>query len=141
MLFATNALARWTVALFADDNDKTTTGIGLVALILVAVVMAGAAYLWARRYPTPRLAGDLILAALLGCLLSVLVGPLLVGTAPLKDGVDFFIGQIWRYLGLAVVGGVIGTLVATALGQDYKSRSWKRYAEQVRARPRRTVRR
>jgi hypothetical protein len=141
VLFATNVIARWAVKLFASDDDTGTTAIGLISLVLVAVIMAGAAYLWARRHPTPRVAGGLAVAALLGCLLSVLVGPLFTGTAPLREGLDFFVGYVWRYLGLAVVGGVFGALVATALGQDHKSQSWKRYADQLRAKPRRAVRR
>jgi hypothetical protein len=141
VLFATNVLARWAVKLFAGNDDKDTTRIGVVSLVLVAVIMAVAAYLWGRRYPAPRVAGDLALAALLGGLTSVLLGPLLAGTDPLRDGVDFFVTQLWYFGLLAIGGAVFGTLVVMALGQDYKSQSWKRYAEQARARPRRTVRR
>jgi hypothetical protein len=140
-LFATNVIARWVVRLFAGQDDKFTTRIGVVALVTIAVVMAAAAYRWARRYPTPRVIGDLALGALVGCLLSVLISPLLVGTTPIKDGVDFFINQILYFLALAAGGTVFGLLVVMALGQDYKSQSWKRYAEQFRSKPRRVVRR
>jgi hypothetical protein len=141
VLFATNVLARWLVKLFTSHDDARTTDIGVVALVAVAVVMAAAAYRWALRYPTPRVVGDLAVGALAGCLLSLLVAPLLVGTLPLKDGVDFFIGQVWRYLALAAGGTVFGLLVVMALGRDYKSQSWKRYADRVGARPKRVVRR
>jgi hypothetical protein len=139
-LFATNVIARWVVKLTGSD-DRFTTRIGVVALITVAVVMAGAAFWWARRYPMSRVIGNLGPAALAACLLSVLVGPLLVGTTPFKDGVDFFINQILYFLALTVGGAVFGVLVVMALGQDYKSQSWKRYAEQLRSKPRRVVRR
>jgi hypothetical protein len=141
VLFVTNVIARWAVKIFAAHDDKRTTRIGLVALVVIAVVMAAAAYWWARRHPMPRVLGDLALAAVGGCFLSLVLAPLLVGTTPVRDGVDFFIGQIWRYLALAAGGTLFGLLVVMALGQDHKSQSWKRYAEQIKAKPRRVVRR
>jgi hypothetical protein len=140
-LFTTNVIARWVVRLFGGNNDGFTARIGLVALITVAVVMAVAAFWWARPHPLPRVVGDLALGAVGGCLLSVLISPLLVGTTPLRDGADFFINQILYYLATAVAGATFGMLVVTALGKDYKSRSWQRYHEQLRAKPRRVVRR
>jgi hypothetical protein len=140
-LFATNVIARWVVRLFGATDEGFTTRIGLVALITVAVVMAVAAFWWARPHPLPRVVRDLALGAVAGCLLSVLIGPLLVGTTPLRDGVDFFINQILYYLATAVAGATFGMLLVTALGRDYKSRSWKRYSDQLRAKPRRAVRR
>ena len=141
VLIVTNVIARWVVRLFAADNDRRTTEIGLVSLGVVAVVMAAAAYWWARGHPMPRVVADLAVAAVAGCLLSVLLGPLLAGTAPLRDGVDFFVGQVWHYLAVAAGGAVFGLLVVMALGLDHKSQSWKRYAEQIKAKPRRVVRR
>jgi hypothetical protein len=141
VLFATNVIARWVVKIFAAHDDRNTTRIGLVALITIAVVMAVAAFWWARRHPMPRVLGDLALGVVGGCFLSLVVAPFLVGTTPLKDGADFFIGQIWRYLALAAGGIVFGLLVVMALGQDYKSQSWKRYAERIGSKPRRVVRR
>jgi hypothetical protein len=141
VLFVTNVIARWVVRLFTADNDKRTTEIGLVSLGVVAVVMAVAAYWWARRHPMPRVVADLAVAAIAGCLLSVLLGPPLAGSAPFRDGIDFFVGQVWHYLAVAAGGAVFGLLVVMALGLDYKSQSWKRYAEQMKAKPRRVVRR
>jgi hypothetical protein len=140
-LFGTNVIARWAVRLFAGHDDGATTRIGVVALVTVAVVMAAAAFWWARQHPTPRVLGDLALGAVAGCLLSVLLGPLLVGASPFRDGVDFFINQILYFLATAAGGTLFGMLVVMAFGQDYKSQSWKRYADQLRAKPRRVVRR
>jgi hypothetical protein len=141
VLFVSNVLARWVVRLFAEHSDKNSTRIGLVAMIAIAVAMAAGAYWWARLHPTPRVIGDLVLAVIGGCVLSLLVGPLLAATTPVRDGVDFFINQIWLYLGIAAGGAVFGLLVVMALGRDYKSQSWKRYADQFRAKPKRVVRR
>jgi hypothetical protein len=129
------------VRLFAEHRENFTTRIGVVALVTVAAVMAVAAFWWARPHPMSRVAGDLAVGAVAGCLLSVLIGPLLVGTTPLRDGVDFFLNQIVFFLAVALAGTVFGLLVVMALGKDYKSQSWKRYAEQLRAKPRRVVRR
>jgi MFS family permease len=141
VLFATNVLARWAVKLLTSDDEAKATQIGLVSLVVVAVVMAVAAYWWAREHPMLRVAGDLAVGAVLGCLLSLLIAPLLVGTTPVRDGVDFFIGQIWRYLALAAGGTVFGLLIVMALGQDHKSQSWKRHTERFGAKPKRVVRR
>jgi hypothetical protein len=140
-LFATNVLARWAVKLLATHSDQKTTEIGIVALVTVAVVMAVGAYWWARRHAMPRVIGDLVWGAVGGCVLSLALAPFLVGATPLRDGVDFFIGQVWRYLALAAGGALFGLLVVMALGQDHKSQSWKRYAERFGAKPKRVVRR
>jgi hypothetical protein len=141
VLFATNVIARWVVKLVAGHSDTRTTEIGVAAFVVVAVVMAVAAYWWAREYPMPRVIGDLLLGAVGGGVFSLLLAPLLVGTTPLRDGADFFIGQIWRYLAVAIGGAGFGLLVVMALGRDYKSQSWKRYAERLGAKPKRVVRR
>jgi hypothetical protein len=140
-LFVTNVVARWVVRLFGANDDGFATRIGFVALITVGVVMAVAAFWWARPHPLRRVVADLALGAIGGCLLSVLISPLLVGTTPLRDGVDFFINQILYYLATAIAGATFGMLVVIALGKDHKSRSWQRYSEQLKARPRRAVRR
>jgi hypothetical protein len=139
-LFATNVVARVVVRL-AAHNEKSQTRIGLIAMIAVAVVMIGATYRWARRHPNPRVLADLALAVAAGCLLSVLIGPFAGGSRPLKEGVGFFIAQIGQYLAISAGGVLFGLLLVMALGQDWKSQQWKRYAESVKAKPRRVVRR
>jgi hypothetical protein len=141
LLFAVNAIARVVVKLVAADSDRNQIGVGLVALSAVGVVMVGAAYWWARRHPMPRVLADLAVAVGVACLLSVLVGPLLVGSRPLAEGAGLFLREIWTYVAFAGGGALFGLLVVMALGQDWKSQAWKRYAEQARSRPRRAVRR
>jgi hypothetical protein len=140
-LFVTNVIARVVVRLTAAKSAHSQTRIGLIAMIAVAVVMIGAAYWWARRYPMPRVLADLAVAIVVACLLSVLIGPFAAGSRPLKEGSGFFIGQIWQYLAIAAGGTVFGLLIVMALGQDWKSQAWKRYTEAARAKPRRVVRR
>src|SRR5215510_6596263 len=74
-LFATNLIARVVVRLTGSKSDTSQTRIGFIAIIVVSVVMIGAAYWWARRNPMPRVLADLAVAVAVACLLSVLVGP------------------------------------------------------------------
>ena len=74
-------------------------------------------------------------------LLTVLVGPLLVGTNPFGGGAGTFFAQIWLYLAAAAAGVAIGYLVLIALGRDHRSRQLQRYAERNVGKPRRVVRR
>jgi hypothetical protein len=140
-LFATNLIARVIVRLTASKSATNQTRIGLIAMIAVAVVMIGAAYWWARRHPMPRVFADLATAIGVACVLSVLIGPFAGGSRPFKEGSAFFVAEVWHYLAIAAGGAVFGLLVVMALGQDWKSQAWKRYTENVKAKPRRVVRR
>lgn len=139
-LFVINAIARF-IVWQASPGEASQTLIGLVAIGAVAAVMVGAGYRWAVRYEMPRVVGELAAAALLGCLLSILVGPFAGGSAPGREGAAFVVAEIWHYLLAAAVGGALGVLVAMALGRDRKSQAWKRYVQASRGRPRRSVRR
>jgi hypothetical protein len=140
VLFATNVVARVIVRL-TGHSEQSQTRVGLIAMIAVAVVMVGAAYRWARQHPIPRVLADLAVAAAAGCLLSVLLGPFAGGSHPLKEGVGFFVAQIVEFLAISAGGVLFGLLLVMAFGQDWKSQQWKRYAETVRAKPRRVARR
>jgi hypothetical protein len=140
-LFAVNAIARFIVWLAASKSDTTQITIGLVVFGVVGVIMIWAAVRWGRRYPMSRVAPDLATIILLSCLLAVVIGPLAGGSPPFTEGARLFFGEIWRYVIYATGGAVLGLLVLTMLGQDYKSQALKRYAEMKQAKPRRVVRR
>lgn len=141
ILFVVNAIARFLVWQGGADSEHSQTTIGLVAMAVVAVVMIGAGYWWTRRHPVPRVLADLAVAAVLGAVLSVVVGPFAGGSVPFKEGAGFVFSEVWHYLGLAAVGVALGVMIAIAAGQDRKSRALRRYAETVRSKPRRVVRR
>jgi hypothetical protein len=141
VLFAVNALGRIVVMFVASDQDRRQIGIGLVAIAAVGIVMIGASYWWARRHPMPRVLADLAAAVGTACVLSVLVGPLLVGSKPMAEGSGLFVREIGIYLAISAGGALFGLLAVMTAGQDWKSQAWKRYAEQARAKPRRAVRR
>lgn len=141
ILFALNVLGRVVAKVWGDGNDDREIRVGLLALVAVGLVVLAASVRWVRRYPVPVVWAQLGLGVAVACLASVLIGPLLVGAAPFAEGAGLFFRQIWWYAGVALVGGLLGALIVMALGQDWKSQAWKRYAERGRSRPRRVVRR
>ena len=141
VLFAVNAIARFIVWLSAPKSDDTQILIGLAVFGVVGVVMIWAGFRWGRRYPMSRVAPDLFVVVVASCLLSVVIGPLAGGSLPFREGVGLFFGEIWRYVLYAAGGAVLGLLVLTTLGMDYRSQALKRYAELRQAKPRRVVRR
>ena len=136
-LFAINAVARFAVRLWAHDNDAQQVRIGFVAMGAIAAAAGVVMFLWGRRYPMNRALGDLTIAVLAACLLSVLIGPFISGSTPFKEGAGAFFALIWQYLAFAAGGAVLGLIPLMASGQDYRSRALKRYAERQRVRPRR----
>jgi drug/metabolite transporter (DMT)-like permease len=141
VLFAVNVAGRGAAKVWSDGKDDREINLGLVALVVIGVVMLAAAVRWVQRYPTPRVWGDFAVAVGAACLLSVLIGPFVVGDRPFAEGAGLFFRQIWWYLGVAAAGALFGSLIMMTLGRDWKSQAWKRYAEQARARPRRVARR
>jgi uncharacterized protein YacL len=140
-LFILNILARLVVRLAAGKDADKQAWIGAIAFVVVGVVMAGAAYWWARTHPMPRVVVDLLVAAVVGCLLGALIGPFVSSGHAFAGGFGAFLQRLFLYLAVAGGGALFGVLMVTALGQDYKSQAWKRYAESIRSRPRRVVRR
>lgn len=140
-LLAVNLLARLVVRLFAADNEPVQVRIGFVAMGLIGAGVGVLAFLWGRRFPMGRATGDLSIAVLAACLLSVLIGPFVSGSTPFADGAGAFFALIWQYLAFALGGGILGLIVLIASGQDYRARALKRFAETQRARPRRPAKR
>lgn len=140
-LFATNVTGRLIVKFGGISEDAHQIRVGLVALGAMAVITVVVAYLWARRRPMPRVMADLGVAVVVSCALAVLLGPLAVGERPFQEGFGLVFGAVWRYLGIAAAAATFGLLVIMAVGQDWKSQAWKRYADTVHSKPRRVVRR
>ncbi|RLK13654.1 hypothetical protein DER29_4682 [Micromonospora sp. M71_S20] len=141
-LFAVNVVARL-VTRFGFDGDDTTAAdrVSLVMFAVIGLVLAAVAFVWGRRRPVSAWGADLAAAVGIALLLTVLVGPLLVGDNPFGGGAGTFFAQIWLYLAAAGVGVLLGYLLLTALGLDHRSQSLKRYAELRATKPRRVVRR
>jgi hypothetical protein len=134
-LFLTNAIARLIVKLFFEkDADKQIT-VGLVWLAVTGLGMLAAAVWWALRRPPARFVADLGWAALIGCALSVVVGPFVVGSYVYAEGGAVLWGEIWHFLLICGTAMLIAYSVITAIGKDYRSVQLKRYADRQRAHP------
>jgi hypothetical protein len=140
-LFAINVAARLVTRLaFNGDDDRQTT-VGLISMVVIGLTFAALAFVWGRDRPVGVVVADLAGAATIGCALTIFVGPFISGEGPFSDGAGVFFGQIWQYAGFFGGGTLVGFLVLTALGLDYKSKHLKRIAQTGLAKPRRAVRR
>ncbi|GAA2589534.1 hypothetical protein GCM10010399_19550 [Dactylosporangium fulvum] len=140
-LFLVNIIARLVVRFAAGSDDDKQITIGLWALFAVGAIMIPIAFWYGRRHPMLRVVGDLGLAAVVACLLAVLVGPFVSGVAPFSSGVGLVFRQFSYFVGLSAIGAVFGLLALMTMGLDYRSQSWKRYIQRVGTKPRKSVRR
>jgi hypothetical protein len=141
VLFALNVVARLIVRWGFDGDTEVSDRVSLGMFAVIGVILAVVAFVWGRRVPLARWTGDLAAAVLVAMVLTIFIGPFLSGSQPFADGAGAFFSQIWLYAGCTGVGALLGYLVLTALGLDYRSQSLKRYAEAKRSKPRRVVRR
>ncbi|MET8279282.1 hypothetical protein [Micromonospora sp. NPDC005174] len=140
-LFAVNVVARLITRFGFDSDDAAADRVSLAMFVVIGLILAVVAFRWGSRRPLADWAADMVLVVGAAMALTVLVGPLLVGHSPFAGGAGTFFAQIWLYLLATGAGVLIGYLVLTALGRDYRSRQLKRYAEVKAAKPRRVVRR
>ncbi|MFF0658873.1 hypothetical protein [Micromonospora tulbaghiae] len=140
-LFGVNVVARLVIKLAFPDDDTASGRVSLAMFLVIGLILAGTAFRWGADRPLGRWAGDLAAAVAVALALTVFVGPLLVGENPFGGGAGLFFAQIWLYLAATGAGVLVGYLILTALGRDYRSRQLKRYAEMKRTRPRKIVRR
>lgn len=139
-LLAVDLVTRLIARLVDGDDDAKQTLIGLVAAIAVGVVVLGWSVRWILRRRLPRVAGDLAIAIAVGSLLSVVVGPL-VSSGKAYPSLSGVVLQFVVLATIAAFGAVFGVTGVMVLGADHTSQSWKRYAENLQARPRRVARR
>jgi hypothetical protein len=140
VLFAMNLIARLITfrGHFAKVGQQML--IATVAISAVAVLLIAATIWWAVRYPLGRVVADLGAAVALAAILSVTVGPYVGGSTPFANGLGYYVGQFMLFLGLAAVGILLGYLGVVAFGKDWKGRGLRRYEQNYRAKPHRTVR-
>jgi hypothetical protein len=141
VLFAINVVTRLVVRLWFEDSDTAENRASLVMFAVIGLVFAAVVFVRSRQVPPSRWLPDLVAAAVGGMLLTILVGPFVSGDTPFTNGAGAFFSQVWLYGGFSIVGSLLGYWIATALGQDYRSKSLKAFAEAKRTKPRRIVRR
>jgi hypothetical protein len=140
-LFAVNVVARLVIRFGFDTDDSVQDKVSLAMFAVIGLTCAAVAFVWGRRHPTGRWVADLGATALVALTLTIFVGPFISGDTPFAHGAGEFFAQIWLYGGFAGGGALVGFLVLTAFGLDYRSQSLKRFAELRSAKPRRVVRR
>lgn len=141
VLFAINVAARLVARFAFNGDDDRETMVGLVSMVVIGLIFAVLAFMWGRDRPAGIMVADLAGAAAIGCALTIFVGPFISGEGPFSDGAGIFFGQIWQYGGFFLGGTLVGFLVLTAFGLDYKSKHLKQIAQTRLAKPRRVVRR
>jgi hypothetical protein len=139
-LLGVNVIARLVVRLAVGKDDGQDVWIGAFALAAVGLVMLVAAIRWMRRYLTPRVCGELSVALAIGGVFSSVVGPFISSGKAFGNGFGGVLSELLTYLAVGVLGAFLGGLGIVIAGLDYKSQSWKRYADRIHARPRRVVR-
>ncbi|MFY1689981.1 hypothetical protein [Plantactinospora sp. WMMB782] len=141
VLFGINVAARLVARFAFGDDAEVQDRISLGMFAAIGLVLATLAFLRGQRRPLPDWGGEMALAVLVAMLLTVFVGPFVSGSQPFASGAGAFFSQIWLYAGFTLGGVLVGYLLLTAFGRDYRSRSLKRYAEAKQSKPRRVVRR
>lgn len=140
-LFAVNVVARLIVEFGYAGDTEAADRVSLGMFAVIGVILASVAFVWGQRHPVSRWVGELAVVVLIAMALTIFVGPFVNGSHPFAEGAGAFFAQVWLYAAFAGGGALIGYLLVTALGRDYRSRSLQRYAEQARSKPRRVVRR
>ena len=141
VLFLINVVARLLIRFGFDEDVETSDRLSLAMFVVIGLILATVAFVSARRHPVARWGGDVAVAVLVAMALTIIVGPFISGSYPFANGPGEFFSQILFYAAFAAGGTLVGFLLLTALGLDYRSQSLKRYAETKLAKPRRVVRR
>ncbi|HEX7745907.1 MAG TPA: hypothetical protein VF462_11670 [Micromonosporaceae bacterium] len=141
VLFVVNVIARLVTRFAFHARPEVQDRVSLVMFGVIGLILAAVAARWGGRSPVAQWGPELAAAVLVALALTVFVGPFVSGSRPFADGAGEFFSQIWLYAGFAGAGALLGYLVLTAFGLDYRSQSLKRYTEVKQAKPRRVVRR
>lgn len=140
-LFAINVAARLVVRLVPVEDPAAQDRITLAAYLAIGLTLLVLAIVRGRLRALGTVVAELAVVAGLGCLSTVLLGPLVSGEAPFAGGAGIFFNQVWQYAGFGGGGALIGLLLLIMVGRDYRSQSLRRFAEAKLAKPRRAVRR
>ena len=60
-----------------------------------------------------------------------------MGDSPFASGLGSLVGQILLFIGIGLVGALLGFAAMVTLGKDWKSRGLRRYEESYHRRPNR----
>jgi hypothetical protein len=136
-LVAVNVVARLIVRVANPGSDAEFV-VGLASLGAMGVLAAVFAFVWTKRYPSPRVVSDSLVVVSITGVLVTLVGPFVFGKTlgdypGFGDWFAVFLLQLFICLAVLAVGVVVGALIAIALGIDPTSRAWKAQASRIPA--------
>jgi hypothetical protein len=141
VLFAINVGGRiWAKNLKAANDmvlEDRQAKAGFVALGLIGLVFFAMTLYWGRIRSMWQTCTELGFAAVAACLLSVFIGPLIVGKSPFAGGPGNFFAQFWWWGGLAIAGVGLAYIILISFTMDYKSKQLKSFAERTKAQPKR----
>ncbi|GIJ26072.1 hypothetical protein Vqi01_12340 [Micromonospora qiuiae] len=140
-LFAVNVVARLIIRFAFDGDEMAADRVTLGMFVVIGLILGGVAFSWGQRHPVSQWGVEVAGAIGVALLLTMLIGPLLVGQSPFASGSATFFWQVVLYLLAATAGTFLGYLLLTTLGRDHRSQALKRYAERAGTKPRRIVRR
>jgi len=140
-LFAINVIARLVIRLGFSGDDTAESRVSIIMFAVIGLALAVVTFIRAQQIPPIKWLPEVAAGALIGMVLTVLVGPFVSGDGPFAGGAGNFFAQIWLYGGFAIVGTLLGYWIATALGRDYRSRTLSAFAQARATKPRRVVRR
>ena len=139
-IFVINVVARYISWKFKVDNPDTQSRLGVIGLIVVGLVLVGASTWWSIRFPFGRVVADVGVAVIAGTLLALVIGPFAGGSRPFAEGLESFVGETLLFFAVGAVGGLLGFVLATAVGKDWRSRSLRQYEQRYARKPHKPVR-
>ncbi|MGC5030202.1 hypothetical protein [Micromonospora sp. DT229] len=136
-LFAVNVVARLIIRFGFDGDEAAADRVTLGMFVVIGLILAGTAIVWGQSRPPAQWGVEVAAAIGMALALTMLVGPLLVGQNPFGSGSATFFWQVLLYLLATSIGAILGHLLLTTLGRDYRSQRLQRLAQSAPTKPRR----
>lgn len=125
LLFVVYTLGWFGNWLLRHHHDRQVA-LGIAEIVLIGLIVAVATFRWAARWPLIEAMPRLVVAIAIGCVASVLLAPFAGGSYPFKGGAGDFFLKIWIFLGVSIVGVLLGYIAVVALGKDYRTGALRR---------------
>lgn len=137
LLFAVYTLG-WFANWLLRHHHHRQEAVGIAVIVLIGLIVAVAMFRWAARWPLVEAMPRLVVTIAIGCVASVLLSPFAGGSYPFKGGAGDFFLKIWIFLGVSIVGALLGYIALVAVGKDYRNGALRR-VEAARLRTARVV--
>jgi hypothetical protein len=129
LLFAVYTLG-WFVNWLERHHNNRQEAVGVAEIVLIALIVAGAMFRWAERWPLIETMPRLVVAVAIGCVASAVISPFAGGSYPFKGGAGDFFLKVWIFLGASLAGMLLGYIAVVAVGKDYRTGALRRLEAQ-----------